>query len=60
MVGRSHKEPLVVRVATHHPVKHDHVGRLDTPGIDGDVVQTPFGPHLEPRRLKQPLGLRVV
>jgi hypothetical protein len=41
-------------------VEHDLVGRLDPLSIDGDVVQAPLGPPLEPRLAEQPAGFLLV
>jgi hypothetical protein len=57
--GRS-QEPLVVRVAADHPVEHDHVERLDTLRIDGDVLQAPLRALLEPCLSQEPLRLPLV
>ena len=60
VLGRRRQQPLVIGVAAHHPVQHDHVGGLDAVPVDGDVVQPAGHPALEPGLPDQAGGLGLV
>src|SRR6266511_3712314 len=54
------QQQLIVWVAADDAVEYDHICRLDTLPISGDVMKPPFCPVLEPCLAEKPGGFFVV